>query len=164
MKEKIKVNVEVKKERLSIPTDRGTIVVNNPNDDFKNDTIKYMVECILEDKDFDEKKIMLDLIDNCTNVEFDMNIFEAKNLSHEAQMITNEILLLFQEIVEESGQVVKLILQQTKNELMRKEVREENKELAEKTEEKDEPQEVEEKTPQKVVKKPQRSRGRVVRR
>ena len=163
MKEKIKVNVEVKKERLSIPTDRGTIVVNNPSDEFKNDTIKYMVECILEDKDFDEKKIMLDLIDNCTNVEFDMNIFEAKNLSHEAQMITNEILLLFQEIVEESGQVVKLILQQTKNELMREEVREENKELAEKTEEKNKPQEVEEKTPQKVVRKPQRSRGRVVR-
>ena len=163
MKEKIKVNVEVKKERLSIPTDRGTIVVNNPSDEFKNDTIKYMVECILEDKDFDEKKIMLDLIDNCTNVEFDMNIFEAKNLSHEAQMITNEILLLFQEIVEESGQVVKLILQQTKNELMREEVREENKELAEKTEEKNNPQEVEEKTPQKTVRKPQRSRGRVVR-
>ena len=164
MKEKIKVNVEVKKERLSIPTDRGKIVVDNPSDEFKNDTIKYMVECILEDKDFDEKKIMLGLIDNCTNVEFDMNIFEAKNLSHEAQMITNEILLLFQEIVEESGQVVKLILQQTKNELMKKEVREENKELVEKTEEKDERQEVEEKTPQKVVKKPQRSRGRVVRR
>lgn len=165
---KIKVNAEVVKERLNIPTDRGVIVVNNPNDEFKNDIIKYMVSCILEDRDFDERKIMLDLIDNCTNVEFDMDIFEVKNLSHEAKMITNEILIIFQEIVEEAGQVVKLILQQTKNELEQKEVEEENKKLLnqieEMVEEKDVSQEEEEYVPQRTVRKPQRSKGRVVRR
>lgn len=165
---KIKVNTEVVKERLNMPTDRGVIVVNNPSNEFKNDIIEYMVSRILEDGDFDERKIMLDLIDNCTNVEFDMDVFEAKNLSHEAKMITNEILIIFQEIVGEAGQIVKLILQQTKNELEQKEVEEENKKLLnqieEMVEEKDAPQEVEEYVPQKTVRKPQRSKGRVVRR
>lgn len=165
---KIKVNAEAVKERLNMPTDRGVIVINNPSNEFKNDTIKYMVGCILEDKDFDERKIMLDLINNCTNVEFDMDIFEAKNLSHEAQMITNEILIIFQEIVGEAGQIVKLILQQTKNELEQKGAEEENKKILNEIEElvegKDELQEVEEYVPQRTIRKPQRSRGRVVRR
>ena len=115
---KIKVNAEVVKERLNIPTDRGVIVVNNPSSEFKNEIVQYMVGCILEEKDFDERKIMLDLIDNCTNVEFDMDIFEAKNLSHEAQMITNEILVIFQEIMGETYQLIQLALEQTKNETL----------------------------------------------
>ena len=159
MKNKIRINAEVEVLRLSIPSNKGTIVVNNPKTELKNEMIKYLVNCMIEDKDIDEKKIMLELIDNCTNVEFDMDIFEAKNLSHEAQMITNEILIIFQEIVGEAGQVVRLVLQQTKNEMEQKEIVEENKEMKkEKVEEK----EIEE-IPHKVVKKPQRSRGKMIR-
>lgn len=159
MENKIRINAEVEVLRLSIPSNKGTIVVNNPKIELKNEMIKYLVNCMIEDKDIDEKRIMLELIDNCTNVEFDMDIFEAKNLSHEAQMITNEILIIFQEIVGEAGQVVRLVLQQTKNEMEQKEIVEENKEMKkEKVEEK----EIEE-IPHKVVKKPQRSRGKMVR-
>jgi hypothetical protein len=159
MENKIKINAEVEVLRLSIPSNKGTLVVNNPKIKLKNEMIKYLVNCMIEDKDIDEKRIMLELIDNCTNVEFDMDIFEAKNLSHEAQMITNEILIIFQEIVGEAGQLVRLILQQAKNEMEQKEIVEENKEMKkEKVEEK----EIEE-IPHKVVKKPQRSRGKMVR-
>lgn len=164
---KIKVNAEVVKERLNIPTDRGVIVVNNPSSEFKNEIVQYMVGCILEEKDFDEKKIMLDLIDHCTNVEFDMDIFEAKNLSHEAQMITNEILVIFQEIIGETYQLIQLALEQTKNEALQENILNDKKELEMEVEElvkeKDVPQEVEEYVPQRTVRKPQRSRGRVVR-
>jgi hypothetical protein len=159
MENKIRINAEVEVLRLSIPSNKGTLVVNNPKIELKNEMIKYLVNCMIEDKDIDEKRIVLELIDNCTNVEFDMDIFEAKNLSHEAQMITNEILIIFQEIVGEAGQVVRLVLQQTKNEIEQKEIVEENKEMKkEKVEEK----EIEE-IPHKVVKKPQRSRGKMVR-
>lgn len=159
MENKIRINAEVEVLRLSIPSNKGTLVVNNPKIELKNEMIKYLVNCMIEDKDIDEKRIMLELIDKCTNVEFDMDIFEAKNLSHEAQMITNEILIIFQEIVGEAGQVVRLVLQQTKNEMEQKEIVEENKEMKkEKVEEK----EIEE-IPHKVAKKPQRSRGKMVR-
>ena len=164
MNNKIRVNAEIEELRLSIPTDRGVIVVNNPKNYFKNDMIKYMVDCIIEDNELDEKRVMLDLIDHCTNVEFDMDIFEAVNLSHEAQMITNEILLIFQEIVGEASQVVKLVVQQAKNELEQIEVIDENHKILEelkKEEVKIEEGKVE--VPRKVVKKPQRGRGKVVR-
>jgi predicted Holliday junction resolvase-like endonuclease len=104
---------------------------------------------------------MLDLIDHCTNVEFDMDIFEAKNLSHEAQMITNEILVIFQEIMGETYQLIQLALEQTKNEALQENILNDKKELEMKVEELVE--EKEKDIPQKAVRKPQRSRGRVVR-
>ena len=159
---KIKVNAEQNKKRLEIPTDNGTIIIENPNSEFKNEIIKYMVTCIMDDIELDERKILLDLIDNCTNVEFDKDIFEAVNLSHEAQMITNEVLIIFQEIVGEAGQVVRLILQQTKNELEQKEIIEENNKVLNKINEVQEIQE-DANVPHRTVRKPQRSRGRIVR-
>ena len=165
MSDRIKINAEVEVKRLKIQNNNEKIVVKNPKGELKNDMIKYLVNCMIEDKDIDEKKIMLELIDHCTNVEFDMDIFEARTLSHEAQMITNEILIIFQEIVGEAGQVVRLVLQQTKNEMEQKEIVEENKEMKkEKVEEKEiEEEKAIEVIPRKVVKKPQRSRGRIIR-
>ncbi len=163
MKNKIKVNAEVEELRLSIPTSDGTIVVRNPKGDFKNEVIKYMVDCIIMDNELDERKIMLDLIDHCTNVEFDMDIFEAVNLSHMAQLVTNEVLLIFQEITEEAGQVVRLVVQQTKNELEQKEILDESRKMLEGLKEEVEVVEEEVEIPRKVVKKPQRSRGKIVR-
>ena len=165
MADRIKVNAEVEVERLSIPSNNGTIVVKNPKGEFKNDMIKYLVNYMMKDEEIDERKVMLELIDHCTNVEFDMDIFEARTLSHEAQMITNEILIIFQEIIGEAGQVVRLVLQQTKNEIEQREIVAENKDMMKKVEE-NEVQEVKEEvkeTPLRVVKKPQRSRGKMVR-
>ena len=169
MENKVKLNVEEKILRISIPTDNGVIVVNNPSNKLKNELVGLLVNCIVENKDFDERKIMQDLIDNCTNVEFEGDIFEATNLTHEAKMITNEILIIFQEIIAESYQVIKLAMQQTKNEMLENEILDEKNEIVEKAKEIQEEkieeikEEVKEEIPHKTVRKPQRSRGRVSR-
>ena len=153
MENKIKLNVEKKILRISIPTDNGTIVVNNPSDKLKNELVGLLVNCIVENKDFDERKLMQDLIDDCTNVEFEGDIFESTNLTHEAKMITNEILMIFQEIMAEAYQIIKIAMQQAKNEIIEKakEIQEEKVE------------EFKEEITHKTVRKPQRSRGRVSR-
>ena len=167
MENKIKLNVEEKVLRISIPTDNGVIVVNNPSDKLKNELVGLLVNCIVENKDFDERKIMQDLIDNCTNVEFEGDIFEATNLTHEAKMITNEILIIFQEIIAEAYQIIKLAMQQAKNEMLQNEILDEKNEIIEKAKEIQEEkieeikEEVKEEIPHKTVRKPQRSRGRV---
>ena len=169
MENKIKLNVEEKILRISIPTDNGTIVVNNPSDKLKNELVGLLVNCIVENKDFDERKLMQDLIDNCTNVEFEGDIFEATNLTHEAKMITNEILIIFQEIMAEAYQIIKIAMQQAKNEMLQNEILDEKDKIIEKAKEIQEEkmeeikEEVKEEVPHKTVRKPQRSRGRVSR-
>lgn len=171
MENKIKLNVEEQVLRISIPTDNGTIVVNNPSDKLKNELIGLLVNCIVENKDFDERKLMQDLIDDCTNVEFEGDIFEATNLTHEAKMITNEILMIFQEIMAEAYQIIKIAMQQAKNEMLQNEILNEKDKIIEKAKEIQEEkmeeikeevkEEVKEEIPHKTVRKPQRSRGRV---
>ena len=169
MENKIKLNVEEKILRISIPTDNGTIVVNNPSDKLKNELVGLLVNCIVENKDFDERKLMQDLIDNCTNVEFEGDIFEATNLTHEAKMITNEILMIFQEIMAEAYQIIKIAMQQAKNEMLQNEILDEKDKIIEKAKEIQEEkmeeikEEVKEEVPHKTVRKPQRSRGKVSR-
>ena len=169
MENKIKLNVEEKILRISIPTDNGTIVVNNPSDKLKNELVSLLVNCIVENKDFDDRKLMQDLIDDCTNVEFEGDIFESTNLTHEAKMITNEILMIFQEIMAEAYQIIKIAMQQAKNEMLQNEILDEKDKIIEKAkeiqEEKTEEikEEVKEEVPHKTVRKPQRSRGKVSR-
>ena len=169
MENKIKLNVEEKVLRISIPTDNGTIIVNNPSDKLKNELVGLLVNCIVENKDFDERKIMQDLIDNCTNVEFEGDIFETTNLTHEAKMITNEILMIFQEIMAEAYQIIKIAMQQAKNEMLQNEILDEKDKIIEKAKEIQEEkmeeikEEVKEEVPHKTVRKPQRSRGKVSR-
>lgn len=169
MENKIKLNAEEKILRISIPTDNGTIVVNNPSDKLKNELVGLLVNCIVENKDFDERKLMQDLIDDCTNVEFEGDIFEATNLTHEAKMITNEILIIFQEIMAEAYQIIKIAMQQAKNEMLQNEILDEKDKIIEKAKEIQEEkmeeikEEVKEEVPHKTVRKPQRSRGKVSR-
>lgn len=169
MENKIKLNVEKKILRISIPTDNGTVVVNNPSDKLKNELVGLLVNCIVENKDFDERKLMQDLIDDCTNVEFEGDIFEATNLTHEAKMITNEILMIFQEIMAEAYQIIKIAMQQAKNEMLQNEILDEKDKIIEKAKEIQEEkmeeikEEIKEEVPHKTVRKPQRSRGKVSR-
>ena len=165
MENKIKLNVEKKILRISIPTDNGTIVVNNPSDKLKNELVSLLVNCIVENKDFDERKLMQNLIDDCTNVEFEGDIFEATNLTHEAKMITNEILMIFQEIMAEAYQIIKIAMQQAKNEMLQNEILDEKDKIIEKAKEiqEEKMEEIKEEVPHKTVRKPQRSRGKVSR-
>ena len=136
MNNKIIIRAEKKAEpRLTIQYEGNILVVNEPDENLKNKMIEDMMKSIAESKDFDEKKMLLDLIDHCTNVEFDKNVLEVVHLSHEAKMITNEILLIFQEIIEEAYQLMKVILQQTKNDLLQEEILEEKNKIMKKVEE-----------------------------
>ena len=165
MENKIKLNVEKKILRISIPTDNGTIVVNNPSDKLKNELVSLLVNCIVENKDIDERKLMQNLIDDCTNVEFEGDIFEATNLTHEAKMITNEILMIFQEIMAEAYQIIKIAMQQAKNEMLQNEILDEKDKIIEKAKEiqEEKMEAIKEEVPHKTVRKPQRSRGKVSR-
>ena len=163
MEKKIKMKVEENKVlRISIPTPNGVAVVNNPSDKFKNELIKMLIECITKNEDFDEKKIMLDLINHCTNVEFEGDIFEVEHLTHEAKMITNEILIIFQELTQEAYQILRLAMQQAKNEVEQNKILDEKDEILEKVN-KQEKEEIKEDVPHRTVKKPQRSRGKISR-
>lgn len=135
MKERVKINLDEKVLRLEVPTNNGLVVVNEPSQNLKKELINMLILCITENKDFDEKKIMLDLINDCTNADFDGDIFEVTNLSHEAQMITNEVLIIFQEILSETYQIIKMAMQQTKNEMLQNEILKEKDEIIEKAEE-----------------------------
>ena len=160
---RIKVNVEKEVIRLSIPSDNGTIVINEPSQNLKDTLVKELGLKVTKQEDINEKEIMLLLIEKCTNVEFDGDIFEATSLSHEAQMIANEILIIFEEIIAEVHQLLRLTLQQTKNEMLQNKIIEEKDEMIEQVEEKIKEEKAMEEMPHKVVKKPQRSRGKIVR-
>ena len=171
MSKKIKINTERKIEpRLSIPYNGQMLVVNDPSEKFKSDLMTEIIETIVEDKELDEKKILLKLIDHCTNVEFDKDILEVEYLTHEAKLITNEVLVIFQEIVGETYQLMQLALEQTRNEALQEgilneknkieievEKNQKNKEKIKKIKEEEIVEEVKE---TRVVKKPQRRRKR----
>ena len=172
MENKIKLIAEEEVLRISIPTDKGMIVVNNPSQKLRNELLNLLVTSITENKDFDERKIIQDLIDDCTNVEFEGDIFESTNLTYEAKMITNEILIIFQEIIGEAYQIIKIAMQQAKNEMLEDKILDEKNEIIEKAKEVQEKaeevkeevkEEIKEEIPHRTVKKPQRGRGRVSR-
>lgn len=164
MENKIKIKVEEEVLRLSIPTENGMIVINEPSKKFKSDLVNSMVTLLADGKDVDDKQVMLDLINHCTNVEFDGDIFESTNLSHEAQMIVNEIISIFQDIVAEACQLVKLAMQQAKNEALQNEIIKEKDVIEEIIEERKVKEEVKEIKEKRNVKKPSRSRGKMSRR
>ena len=160
MDKKIKINAEVNKQRMTIPTDNGIIVGNNPSQKLRNELIDELVTAIMKNTDFDEKVMMKKLIDDCTNVEFDKDVFEVEYLSHEAKMITNEILIIFQEIISEAYQVINLVLQQIKNEELQNGLLEEKNEIEQMVVEKENKIEdtKEIKEVKREIRKPQRRR------
>ena len=121
-----------------------------------------IIELITEKKDFDEKKIMSVLINHCTNVEFDGDIFESTNLSHEAQAISNEILIIFQEIVSEAYQLLQLAMQQAKGEMLQNEILKEKDDVLNIVENMQVEKETEV-SEEKKERKPNRPRGRAYR-
>lgn len=163
MDNKIKLNAEKRVEpRLTIPYEGNLIIVNEPSENFTKEMITELMELITENKNFDEKKMLRSLIDHCTNVEFDKDVFEVEHLSHEAKMVTNEILIIFQEIIEETNQLMKILMQQIKNDALQEDIIkeknkmvEEIKNIEENTEKKDVIKKVEE---VRVTRKPQRRR------
>ena len=122
MENKIKVKVQKQDLRLQIPYEDGVIIINEIHPQLKDSLLQEIIEVLNKKKELDEKQIFLTIVDKCTNVEFDGDIFVEQYVSHEIQMLINEIMIMIQEVIQEAYQILRLVLQQAKNEIVAKEV------------------------------------------
>ena len=152
MENKIKVKVQKQDLRLQIPYEDGVIIINEIHPQLKDSLLQEIIEVLNKKKELDERQIFLTIVDKCTNVEFDGDIFVEQYVSHEIQMLINEIMIMIQEVIQEAYQILRLVLQQAKNEIVAKEVINEVKTISV-VEEK-----VEEKVEVKRVRKPKSRR------
>lgn len=157
--DKVKVKVQKNELRLQIPYEDGMIIINEIHPQLKQELLTVIVDILQNGKDFDEKKLFMDIVNKCTNVEFDGDIFEIEYVSHEVQMLVNEIMIMIQEVIQEAYQILRLALQQFKNELEEKEVLEGKNGLV-KLVEYEKKKEEEALVEKKEVKKVNRPRGR----
>lgn len=129
--QKVKVKVNKQELRLQIPCEDGLIVINEIHPQLKQEILGILTSALQEGKDFDEKKIFMDIVNKCTNVEFDGDIFEEQYVTHEVQMLVNEIFIMIQELIQEAYQILRMVLQEAKNEIAQKELLKEKDELVE---------------------------------
>ena len=155
---KIRINAEKNMERLRIPYGDQMIIVKEASNELKKEILDEIIAAAeSEDKEIDEKEIFNKLVNECTNIEFEGNIFEVKQLNHVGQLIVNEITLMINEIIEETYQIMKMAIQKTKQDSMESEIKIESSEIKKIVEEK----EPNEEKVVKLVKKPNRGRRNV---
>jgi hypothetical protein len=157
-----KITVKTEKEvlRKAIPYGDEVIVINELSERQKLEIINEMQKKLALDEKIDERKFMLDIIDKCTNVEFDKNIFEVEEPTYEATIIIGEVTLMFLELVDEQKIYTNIQLKVNGN--TKKEVKEEEekiKEIKEEVEIKEVKEEVKEEV-KKIVKPKKRPRGK----
>ena len=152
-----KITVKTEKEvlRKAIPYGDEVIVINELSERQKLEIINEMQKELIANKKIDERKFMLDIIEKCTNVEFDKDIFEVEEPTYEATIIIGEVTLMFLELVDEQKIYTNIQLKVNGN--AKKEVEEEVeiKEIKEEVEIKEVEEEV-----KKIVKPKKRPRGK----
>ena len=152
-----KITVKTEKEvlRKAIPYGDEVIVINELSERQKLEIINEMQKELTANKKIDERKFMLDIIEKCTNVEFDKDIFEVEEPTYEATIIIGEVTLMFLELVDEQKIYTNIQLKVNGN--AKKEVEEEVeiKEIKEEVEIKEVEEEV-----KKIVKPKKRPRGK----
>lgn len=152
-----KITVKTEKEvlRKAIPYGDEVIVINELSERQKLEIINEMQKELIANEKIDERKFMLDIIDKCTNVEFDKDIFEVEEPTYEATIIIGEVTLMFLELVDEQKIYTNIQLKVNGN--TKKEVKEEEKikEIKEEVEIKEVKEEV-----KKIVKPKKRPRGK----
>ena len=98
-----KITVKAEKEilRKAIPYGDEVIVINELSEKQKLELINEIQKDLINNKKIDERKFMLDIINKCTNIEFDKDVFEVEEPTYEATIIIGEVTLMFLELVEE---------------------------------------------------------------
>lgn len=169
---KIKIsNLEKQEVRRVIPYNGEEIIIIEVPINLKQKVTQILINAIQKDEDFSERDIYLELIDRCSNIEFEGDIFEVENPVHEVKILLDEFILMFQEMLEEVYSIISLALQEGKNELLKNKIIEERDEIVKIANEfeknKQEPivKSDEDKNTKhlKQVKRPSRSRGKIVR-
>lgn len=153
-----KITIKTEKEvlRKAIPYGDEVIVINELSERQKLEIINEMQKELIANKKIDERKFILDIIDKCTNVEFDKDIFEVEEPTYEATIIIGEVTLMFLELVDEQKIYTNIQLKVNGN--TKKEVKEEIKEEVE-IKEVEEEEEIKEEV-KKIVKPKKRPRGK----
>ena len=158
-----KITVKTEKEvlRKAIPYGDEVIVINELSERQKIELINELQKDLATDNKINERKFMLNIIDKCTNVVFDKDIFEVADPTYEVAMIIGEVTLMFLEIVEEQRLYANIQLKingNKKEEPKKEEVKEEVKEEPKKEEVKEEVKEEIKET--KIIKPKKRPRGK----
>lgn len=163
MKKDIKMNrsdMEQNDYRVVIPFGDEKIIIRNLDRDLRNKIIEIVAESVEEDKELDIAMLINMLVEELTNVEFEVPITEIDNPSHQTRLILYYINEIITELSEEILLAGKMVANNKKVEIANKEEKEqlikEAKEMQKKIENKE--------VPHRIVKKPQRSKGKISRR
>ena len=153
-----KITIKTEKEtiRRTIPYGDEVIIINELSERQKLELINEIQKDLVNNKKIDERKFMLNIIDKCTNVTFDKDVFEVEEPTYEVTIIIGEITLMFLELVDEQ-KVYTNIQSKVNGNIKEVEKKEEVKKNIK--EEKEEKQEIKEEKP-KVVKPRKRPRGK----
>lgn len=112
MKKSIKMNkeqMEVSKYRAVIPYGEEEIVIKNMNKELRNKVIEMVAKSVENDEELDNEMLVNLLVDELTNVEFEVPITEIQEPSHHVSLIfyhINEILTELTEEILMAGQIV----------------------------------------------------------
>lgn len=166
MKKNIKMNkdqMEMSKYRAVIPYGDEEIVIKNINKELRNKIIELVAESVEKNEELDDAIIINMLIDELTNVEFEVPITEISEPSHHVSLIFHYINEILTELSEEILLASQIVANNKKVEIASEETKKQLIEEAKEIQERIENKKVENSS-QRVVKKPSRRKGSVNRR
>lgn len=166
MKKNIKMNkdqMEMSKYRVIIPYGDEEIVIKNINKELRNKIIELVAESVEKNEELDDAIIINMLINELTNVEFEVPITEIVEPSHHVSLIFHYINEILTELTEEILLASQIVANNKKVEIASEETKKQLMEEAKEIQERIENKKVENSS-QRIVKKPSRGRGRVNRR
>lgn len=168
MKKNIKMNkeqMEVSKYRAIIPYGEDNIVIKNINKELRDKIVELVANSIENNEEIDNVSIINMLVEELTNVEFEIPITDIKEPSHHVSMILHYINEMITELSEEIILASRVVVESKKVEISSEETKDFFIKQAEEIQEKLERKKEEEKElPKKNIKKPSRRKGSVSRR
>ena len=165
MKKNIKMNkeqMETSKYRAVIPYGEDEIVIKNMDRELRNKVVEMVANSVEKNEELDNVELMNLLVDELTNVEFEVPITEIEQPSHHVALIFYHINEILTELTEEILVAGKIVANSQKAEISNQKAKEKLMEEAKKVQEELEKEEtVVEIKAKREVKKPSRSRGRM---
>lgn len=127
MKKNIKMNkeqMEVSKYRAVIPYGEEEIVIKNMDKELRNKVIGMVAESVENDEELDNVALVNLLVDELTNIEFEVPITEIEQPSHYVALIFYHINEILTELTEEILIAGQIVVNNQKTEIANKNARE----------------------------------------
>ena len=138
MKKNIKMNkeqMEVRKYRAIIPYGEEEIVIKNMDKELRNKVIGMVAESVENNEELDNVALVNLLVDELTNIEFEVPITEIEQPSHHVALIFYHINEILTELTEEILIAGQIVANNQKTEIANKNAREKLVEDAKKIQE-----------------------------